>query len=84
MNVSLPQELEQFLNEQVRTGRYPSTEEAVRRAVELLKDIEEAENRLETLLQEAEDSGPASEMTAQDWAEIENQGLKRLRSHKSA
>ena len=84
MNVSLAPELERFLNEQVRSGRYPSTEEAVRKAVELLKEMEEAESRLETLLQEAEDSGPATEMTAQDWADIENEGLRRLRSGKSA
>ena len=38
--------------------------------------MEEAEGRLETVLQEAEDSGPATEMTAQDWADIENEGLK--------
>jgi len=84
MNVSLAPELERFLNEQVRSGRYPSTEEAVSKAVELLKEMEEAENRLETLLQEAEDSGPATEMTAQDWTDIENEGLNRLRSRKSA
>jgi len=84
MNVSLAPDLERFLNEQVRSGRYPSTEEAVRKAVELLKEMEEAESRLETLLQEAEDSGPATEMTAQDWADIENEGLRRLRSGKSA
>ena len=80
MNVSLAPELERFLNEQVRNGRYASPEEAVSRAVELLKETEEAERRLDTLLQEAEDSGPATEMTAQDWADIENEGLKRLKS----
>jgi len=84
MNVSLAPELERFLNEQVRSGRYSSTEEAVGNAVELLKEMEEAEGRLETLLQEAEDSGPATEMTAQDWADIESEGFKRLRSRKSA
>jgi antitoxin ParD1/3/4 len=84
MNVSLTPELERFLNEQVRSGRYPSTEEAVTKAVELLKEMEEAESRLESLLQEAEDSGPATEMTAQDWADIENEGSKRLRSRKPA
>jgi putative addiction module CopG family antidote len=67
MNVSLAPELERFLNEQVRTGRYHSTEEAVGKAVELLKEMEEGESWLETLLREAEDSGPATEMTAQDW-----------------
>ena len=84
MNVSLTPELERFLNEQVRSGRYPTTEEAVTKAVELLKEMEEAESRLESLLQEAEDSGPATEMTAQDWADIENEGSKRLRSRKPA
>jgi antitoxin ParD1/3/4 len=84
MNVSLAPELERFLNEQVRSGRYSSPEEALSKAVALLKETEEAESRLETLLEEAEDSGPATEMTAQDWADIENEGLKRLRSRKSA
>jgi len=84
MNIALAPDLERFLNEQVRSGRYSSAEEAVSHAVALLKEMEEAETRLETLLQEAEDSGPATEMTAQDWADIENEGLKRLGSRKSA
>jgi putative addiction module CopG family antidote len=84
MNISLTPELERFLNEQVQSGRYSSKEEAVGKAVELRKEMEEAEGRLETLLQEAEGSGPVTEMTAQNWADIENEGLKRLRSGKSA
>lgn len=84
MNVRLAPGLERFLNELVRTGRYSSSEEAVSKAVQLLKETEEAESRLETLLQEAEDSGPETEMTAQDWADIEKEGLNRLRSRKSA
>jgi antitoxin ParD1/3/4 len=84
MNVSFAPELERFLDEQIRSGRYSSADEAVNKAVELLKEAEEAERRLETLLEEAEDSGPATEMTAEDWADIENEGLKRLRSSKSA
>jgi len=84
MNISLPAEMERFLDEEVRRGRYSSKEEAVGKAVELLKEMEEGESQLETLLQEAEDSGPATEMTAQDWADIENEGLRRLRSRKPA
>jgi putative addiction module CopG family antidote len=42
MNVSLTPELERFLNEQVRSGRYSSKEEAVGKAVKLLKDKEAA------------------------------------------
>ncbi len=84
MNVSLSPELERFLNQRIQSGRYRSAEEALNRAVELLRDMEEAEGRLEALLQEAEESGPATEMTPQDWADIENEGLKRVRSLKSA
>lgn len=84
MNVSLPPELERFLDEQIRSGRYHSTEEAISKAVELPRETEQAESRLEMLLREAESSGPATEMTAQDCADIENEALTRLRSRKSA
>jgi antitoxin ParD1/3/4 len=84
MNISLNPELERFLQDQVGQGRYSSAEEAVTKAVELLKETEEAESRLEILLQEAEDSGPTTDMTAQDWTDIETEGLKRLDSRKSA
>ena len=59
-------------------------EEALTEAVQLLKQMDEAERRLSILLQEAEDSGPATEMTPQDWIDIENEGLKTLISRKSA
>lgn len=41
------------------------------------KGREEAETELEAMLQEAEDSGPATGMTAEDWAEVAKQGLRR-------
>jgi putative addiction module CopG family antidote len=84
MNVSLRPELAKFIDDKIQSGQYRSAEEAVNKAVELLKQQEEAENRLEHLLQEAEDSGPTTDMTAKDWAEIENEGLTRLRSQKLA
>jgi len=84
MNVSLRPELAKFIDDEIQSGQYQSADEAVNKAVELLKQQEEAENRLEHLLQEAEDSGPATDMTAKDWTEIENEGLARLRSQKSA
>ena len=42
------------------------------------------DNRIELLLQEAEDSGDYTEMTAQDWEDIEREGLALLRARKSA
>ncbi len=84
MDISLRADLEKFLSDRIQSGRYHSAEEALNEAVELLKQTEEAENRLEALLQEAEDSGPPTEMAPQDWIDIENEGLKKLRSRKSA
>jgi antitoxin ParD1/3/4 len=84
MNGSLGPELAQFLERLVQGGRYRSAEEALNSAVELLKERENAEDQLERLLREAEDSGPAAEMVSDDWVEIKDQGLKRLQSRRSA
>jgi hypothetical protein len=42
------------------------------------------DSRIAQLLQEAEDSGDYTEMTAQDWEDIEREGLALLRARKSA
>jgi hypothetical protein len=42
------------------------------------------DSRIEQLLQEAEDSGDHTEMTAQDWEDIERKGLALLKARKSA
>lgn len=84
MDVSLSPELEKFINECVDRGRYNSTNEAVNAAVGLLRESESAESRLEELLLEAEESGPAEEMTSAEWAAIEAEGLKRLRTRRPA
>ena len=80
MNVSLRPDLEKFVNEKLQSGQYRSPDEVL----SVLKARDEAEHRLETLLQEAEDSGPATEMTPQDWTDIEQEGLRRLNSRKTA
>lgn len=84
MNVSLHPELAQFLDRVIQDGRYRSTDEALNTALELLKERDSAEDELEMLLHEAEESGLATEMTSEDWAEIETDGLKKLLSRKSA
>jgi hypothetical protein len=42
------------------------------------------DSRMEMLLQEAEDSGEATEMTAEDWVEIRREGMALLKTRKSA
>ena len=96
MTLSIPPELEQHINSLVLRGDYPNAEavpvDAVKALVrekerERIESVLEAngidERRLEQLLQEAEDSGDYSEMTAQDWDDIEREGLAILNARKS-
>ena len=97
MTLSIPPELEQHINSLVLRGEYPNAEavlvDAVKALVrekerERIESLLEAngieERRVEQLLQEAEDSGDYSEMTAQDWDDIEREGLAILNARKSA
>jgi putative addiction module CopG family antidote len=70
MNVPLLPELEELVNEKVGSGQYGSSEEVVKAPLQLLKARDEAEERLETLLREADESGEPTEMTQQDWDDI--------------
>lgn len=62
MNISLPDQLKEFVDTQVGSGRYSSVSEYVR---ELIRDDEKrkAQNRIEALLLEGLQSGEATEMT---------------------
>lgn len=82
MNISLPDQLKDFVDEQIGSGRYSSVSEYVR---ELIRDDErrKAQDKLETMLLEALQSGEPTEMTRQDWADIRREALKQLENRKS-
>ncbi len=88
MNLTLPSEIEERIQQMVLRGDYHSPEELIAEAVTTLvreqerRSIERLlvengldDNRIEQLLQEAEDSGDYTEMTAQDWKDIELEAL---------
>jgi Arc/MetJ-type ribon-helix-helix transcriptional regulator len=88
MTLTLPLELEQQINNLVLRGGYPNTEAVLVDAVKALVREQERqrieslleangidEGRLKQLLREAEDSSDYTEMTAQDWKDIEREGL---------
>jgi putative addiction module CopG family antidote len=77
MNVALNPELEKLVNEKVQSGQYRTPEAVVEEALQLLTERDRGEDRLEALLQEAENSGPAVEMTEQEWANIRRQVHER-------
>ena len=96
MTLTLPPELEHQVNDLVLRGEYPNTEAVLVDAVNALvceqerqriESLLEAngidEGRLIKLLQEAEDSSDYTEMTAQDWKDIEREGLAIVNARKS-
>ena len=78
MKVSLPESLAEFVEQQVSSGKYASVEQYLGALIEA-DQKQKAREHLETLIQEGLDSGPASEMTAQDWEHIRQEGLARVR-----
>lgn len=83
MNISLPEPLREFIDEQVSSGRYSSASEYVR---ELVREAEKrrAQESLEALLVEGLGSGAPTAMTPGDWEEIRRQALARIRSRKTS
>ena len=81
MNISLPDQLREFVEDQVGSGRYSSVSEYVR---ELIRDDEKrkAQEKLEALLLEGIQSGKPTEMTRQDWAEIRREAVKQFEARK--
>src|SRR2546427_1784058 len=75
MNISLPDQLKEFVDEQVGSGRYSTVSEYVR---DLIRDDEKrkAQEKFEAMLMEGIQSGEPVEMTPQDWADIRQQALR--------
>ena len=69
MNVSLPDTLRDYIEQQVKTGGYGSSSEYIR---DLIRQDQKrkAQEHLQTLLLEGLDSGKALPMSTQDWTEI--------------
>ena len=82
MNISLPDQLKDFVDEQVGSGRYSSVSEYVR---ELIRNDEKrkVQEKLEAILMEGLQSGSPSEMTRKDWDEIRAEALRRVEARKN-
>src|SRR5258708_28387186 len=95
MTLTFPTELEQQINNLVLRGEYPNAEAVLVDAVKALVREQERqrieslleassidEGRLKQFPQEAEDSSDYTEMTAQDWTDIEREGLAIVNARK--
>jgi antitoxin ParD1/3/4 len=80
LSVSLPDELKEFVDEQVSSGCYASPSEYFRALV--LADEKNAQDQLEAFLLEGIESGVATEMTRQDWENIRREGRRLVEARK--
>ena len=83
MTLELTPELEGLVRAKVESGLYDSAAAVVKRALELLREEEQAEERLEALLQEGIDSGESTEMTPEEWDEIREE-VRRIHAERRA
>ena len=82
MNISLPDPLKDFVDEQVASGRYSSVSEYVRDLIRA-DEKRKAQDKLEALLIEGIQSGEPTEMTRQDWADIRREAVRQFEARKS-
>jgi len=82
MNISLPDQLKEFVDQQVDSGRYSSVSEYVR---DLIRGDERkrAQEKLEALLAEGLQSGEPTGMTKQDWEDIRREALQVYKARKA-
>ena len=83
MNISVPESMKEFIEDEVSSGGYGTASEYVRELVRDAKKQKE-EERIEKLLLEALESGPALPMTKKDWEAIKQRGLERIHAKKAA
>ena len=52
MNLSLPPDLEQFVNQKVESGKYPTADDVIHEGLRLLQERDEADRKREDLRRE--------------------------------
>ncbi|MBX9255312.1 type II toxin-antitoxin system ParD family antitoxin [Desmonostoc muscorum CCALA 125] len=77
INISLPDTMRAYIEEQVAQGGYSSVSEYFRELVRQ-DQKQRAKERLETMLLEGLNSGNATEMTVQDWEDIRQTIRERI------
>jgi antitoxin ParD1/3/4 len=82
INISLPEEMRVYVEEQVASGGYSTTSEYIRQLIRQDRQ-QKAEKQLEKLLLEGLNSGEATPMTAEDWTEIRQAVKNKIATHKN-
>ena len=83
MNISLPDPLKQYVEEQTRSGGYSSASEYIRELVRA-DQKRKAKEQLEEVLMEALHSGEPEVVTPEYWQKLREEALERVRARKAA
>lgn len=83
LNISLPQGMKTFVEEQVKADEHYSSVSDYLRALIREDQKRRAQQRLEGLLLEGIDSGEATEMTAEEWQAIRHEVRRRIAKRKA-
>ncbi|MEB3178519.1 MAG: type II toxin-antitoxin system ParD family antitoxin [Nostocaceae cyanobacterium] len=81
MNISLPESMRAYVEEQVAKGGYGSVSEYFRELVRLDRKRKAAE-RVEAMLLEGLNSGTATQMTDEDWEDVRQVVREKLQRKK--
>jgi antitoxin ParD1/3/4 len=81
LNVSLPEAMRQFVEEQAAHGGYGTVSEYIQELIRQAQEQQAEQERLEALLLASLNS-PASEMTPADWKQIRAEAMERLAAQK--
>lgn len=81
INISLPESMDTYIQEQVKIHGYNSVSEYLQNLINQ-EQKRQANEQLEQLLLESLDSGEATEMTQQDWLDIRQAVREKFVSEK--
>ncbi len=81
LKISLPHDLKSFVHEQLAAGNHKNPSAYIAALVRAERR-RRAEKKLLELVRQADESGPATPMTAQDWDRIRSRARARLAKEK--
>lgn len=70
MNVTLSPDAENLIRETVESGEFKDASDFVHKAIRCMIDMDETEAELDCLVREGIESGPAAEMTREEFEAI--------------
>lgn len=82
MNISLPDDMKAFVEGQAAREGFGTVSEYVRAIIRDVQQRQAEHDRLEALLIQGLDSGPATPLTARDWEHIRREGKKLIAERK--